>query len=520
MNRLEIKGLKERRPARSRRLLLLAFGILGLVFLVILFGRNLNDPESERVVKKSRSVTADDSVTRSPVGDPLTEWTSPRGPTITEVHGTVRSSPYSAGIWKMVTAAENDLIAFRRKLHAAPELPGKEVETSKTLAEKLEALGLEIRRGLAGTGFTAVLKGGLPGPSVAVVSVMSGVAVREKNPVSYASRKTAEVDGKKTWVSHAAGRDVEMTVTYGVAKILAKHRNAMPGSVKFILQPGGSATAVAGGEVDLSDEAWGSREMIVQGVLEQPKIEALFSTRLQPELRVGLIGLPEERWWTGITHFHIGVTGSGLENCLRPGAAGCIDPILAASQLVVSLQSQFYRQVSAKEEIRLTVGAIKGEGGKGRLPERVDIEGTIRWRNRSDVSAAENFIRRTVKGAEVSSNASMRVDFTEERRAVQSNPELVRWILPSARRMLRPGGVVLGGSDPAVDYFTVFARRVPSVLIQLGTHSRKLSNHRRLGSPDFDVDEESISVGVHFLSNVVLDYLLEHKPAEKSQDET
>jgi amidohydrolase len=330
---------------------------------------------------------------------------------------------------------------------------------------------------------------------------MDGVAVREKNPVSYASQRKQLLDGKKVWVSHAAGHDVEMAVLIGVARILASHRDVMPGSVKLIFQP--AAEGVPKGEDG------GARAMVLEGVLGEPRVEALFSLVCQPSLRIGLVGMPEDRWWRGMTHFKIRVRGAGLASCLRPESAGCVDPVLVASQLVVALQTQIPRQV-AGEGVRLTVGGIRADAHQGRLPEVVELEGTLRWKERGDARRTMSFIRRSAKGTAMSSNARIQVTFNEGQRMIPSDPELVDWILPTARRVLGRRGVAFGSAGLASESFATFRRHVPAALMQLGTHSKKLKFKRKLRTSRFNVDEETISVGVHFLSNVVLDYLLDH----------
>lgn len=512
MTRLEIKGLKERKPRSRWRLILVIIGALGVAFFAIIFGQDLNESQTEHLSdRKGRESTKRSG--KNAVHTPKSlfpDWSPEKGSAIKTNSRSIRPSPYSAGIWKQVTAAEESLISFRRELHANPEPAYKETKTSKKMAERFRKLGLEVKEGLAVTGLTALLKGAKPGPTVAVLAAMDGVPIKEKNQIPYASKKKLKIGNKEVWMSHAAGRDVELSVAYGVAEMLSKNRAVMPGAVKFIIQPAS--------EGPTKREERGAPAMIAHGVLEQPNVETLFSIVVQPKLQIGLVGLPEARWWEGMTHFRISITGSGLDNCLRPQSAGCIDPILTASQLVVSLQTQLPRHVESKEGIRLTVGSIKGGSEHGRLPQSVSVNGTIRWKRRSDANSAIAFVRRTVKGIQVTSRADMRVTLNEEKGVAQSNPELIRWIIPTARRVLGPRGIIFGGPAPIADHFAAFRRRIPSALIQLGTHSSKLGKRRRLRTPNFNVDEECISVGVHFLSNVVLDYLLEHKGPEKPEE--
>jgi amidohydrolase len=508
MARLEIEGLNERGPRRRWKAPLIILGIAALAVGFVICGRDLassDKVEEKRAVERGSGATQTGGETyRLPRWGPQRHRSTGGEPD--GERGAVRPSPYSASIWGRVEKMQPELVKLRRKLHAHPELANRESWTAKLLAGELEKLGFEVRTGVALTGVTALLKGKKPGPTVALLASMDGVAVREKNPVSYASKRRALFEGKKVWVSHAAGHDVEMAVLIGAARILSDLQDVMPGSVKLIFQPAGEGLP--------KGEEGGARAMVMQGVLGDPPVEALFSLVCEPTLRVGLVGMPEDRWWRGLTHFKIRVRGSGLASCLKPESAGCVDPVLVASQLVVLLQTQVPRQVAGTGGVRLTVGSVKAEAHQGRLPELVVLRGTLRWKRSQDARRTMTFIRRSAKGTALSSNARIQVTFSQGKRMVPSDPKLVRWILPSARRMLGRRGVVFGSAGLASESFAPFRRHVPAVLMQLGTHSKKLETRRKLRTSRFNVDEESISVGVHFLSNLALDYLLDH--AKKS----
>ncbi len=134
-------------------------------------------------------------------------------------------------------AIESKVIAWRRDIHANPELGNREFRTAKLVAEHLTALGLEVRTGIAHTGVTAVLKGGRPGPTVALRADMDGLPVTEKADVPFKSRVTTDYRGEKVGVMHACGHDVHVAVLMGVAEILTGLRENLPGTVLFIFQP-------------------------------------------------------------------------------------------------------------------------------------------------------------------------------------------------------------------------------------------------------------------------------------------
>jgi amidohydrolase len=500
MARLEIKGLKEPRSRGRWRLPLVIVAAVGAAIGFVICGRAMRDDGSGKQ-SKDRGVADDGkTATRS-----LPAWKAERTKARSRTKEIkIRPSPYSAGIWKRVEKMQPELIKLRRRLHQKPELANRERETAARVAKALQGLGLEVVRNVASTGVTALLKGKKPGPTIALVAALDGMAVKETNPVDYASTQQSVVGAgeKKVWVSHAMGHDVEISVLIGVARVLSELTGVMPGAVKLIFTP--ATDGVSAGERN------GPAAMVAQGVLRSPAVEALFALTLDPTVRVGRVGMEAAHAWRGMTHFEVRVRGSGSGACLQLDPAGCVDAVLTAAQLVVTLQSQVGRQAGGGDAVRLTVGKLDGAAQRGRLPEVVTLHGTLRWQRRGAARKAMTFIQRTARGLALSSRARIQVTFDEGARMVSSDPRLVRWIRPTARRTLGPRGVVTGPPTRlAAKSFAVFRRRVPAVLIRLGTHSAKLGTERKLRTGRFNVDEECLSVGVHFLSNVVLDYLLE-----------
>lgn len=457
--------------------------------------------------------------------------------------GEIRPSSFSAEIWRRILRIDPELRAARRELAASAERAGQEEKTGKLLLSRLGSTAFKLEKGLAGNGVLAVLTGKQPGGVVALLAYMDGTAVR-KSPVtgspatrveagsraaragpraaSRAAGARSEASGptgrSRRRFAHLKGHDVQMAVLIGVAKVLSELKDKIPGTLKLIFQPGRSrARAQAGGATDV-EERGGAFQMIRHGVLTAPRVDALFALSVQPGLRLGQLGIPVEQEWLARSRFSMVVYGRNLSACLSPSAAGCVDPVSAAAQLVVQIQSQALKQGAGAGSggLRLTLERIESRGASGRVPSQVAIEGSLRWKQRVHRDRMEQAMRRVVRGLTVSSGARITLSFREGRRIVPSDPGLVRWLLPTVRRALGPKALVMGSPAVMDPEFSLYQRRVPSVMLQLGTHSIRIKTERRLGQPGFDVDEECISVGVHLLANLALDFLLDRAKTKPS----
>ena len=186
-----------------------------------------------------------------------------------------------------------------------------------------------------------------------------------------------------------------------------------------------------------------------------------------------------------------------------------MDPVLAAAQALVAIQSQVGRTLGGSVA-RVTVHRLEADSEPGTVPGRVSVEGTLRYRSVAAYRKAVDVLTKAARGAAMAAGARVSVSFGAYESFAASDPALVRWILPTARRVLGLHGLSLGASARQTPGFAVYAHQVSSALVLLGTHSNRLGTRRRLYTSTFDVDEECLSVGVHFLANVALDWLLEH----------
>jgi len=490
--------LRHRRPGgESWRIVVLVGMSVSAVALLVICGRSLEEGQDRGInVRRERaapSPKADDTSLLLPSEDlPLLASSGAIGLVRR------RESRFSRRIWQRVQAMEADLQVLRRKLHKLPELANREVRTAAMLRSALKELGL-TSQSVAGTGVVALIQGGRPGPVVALRAAMDGVAVEEKSGLEYASTEKGRFMRRMVPVSHAAGHEFEMAMLLGVAEIVSDLRSHLPGTVKLIFQPASEGPPPG--------ERGGARAMIADGVLAAPTVNALFAVKLQPQLRVTEIAIDTSSGGGGVARFEIGLSSPSRGACRRPGPR-CPDLIAAAAQLVLNLRNIPHSRMNAAGRLLITVGAIHAGRSGDMLPASLTIKGTIRWRRILDRNIAIHMVRRAAAAVAVVSGSRARATFKHGGILIGNNPRLAHWSLGTAVRVLQRQGIRISAVPAITDSgFDRFRRRVPSVLVQLGssTRGRKLT---RIRTPGFVADEGCLSVGVNLLSNLVVDYLL------------
>src|SRR5216110_689585 len=309
-----------------------------------------------------------------------------------------QTSRLDADVDARVPKVMTKVIAWRRDIHEHPELSNREVRTAQVVAEHLRALGIEVRTGVAHTGVVGVLRGGRPGPVVALRADMDALPVTEEVDVPFASKVRATYNGQDVGVMHACGHDTHVAMLMGAAEVLAGMRNDLPGTVKFIFQPAEEG-APAG-------ERGGAALMIEEGALDDPKPSAIFGLHVFPypagEIRYRPGGI-----MAGADAFRIVVHGRQTHGAL-PWAG--IDPIVVASQIVLGLQTITSRQVNlTTAPAVVTIGAINGGVRLNIIPDSVVMLGTIRTFDtamRNDIHAR---LRRTAESIAQSAGATAQV---------------------------------------------------------------------------------------------------------------
>jgi amidohydrolase len=411
----------------------------------------------------------------------------------------VSASSLAAQIDLAAAAVEESVIAWRRDLHEHPELGNREFRTAARVAEHLRALGLdEVRTGVAHTGVVGLLKGGLPGPVVALRADMDGLPVVEEVDVPFASKVRSEWNGQPVGVMHACGHDCHVAILMGVAQVLAGLRAQLRGSVKFIFQPAE--------EMPPEGESGGAEMMVAEGALERPVPQAIFGLHVTSRQNVGEVGYRPGPAMASADQLKITVHGRQTH-----GAAPWmgVDPIVTAAQVVLGLQTVVSRTIDLTQEPAVvTLGSIHGGVRSNIIPDSVEMRGTIRTFDEGMRDDIHERVTTLAEAVSRGSRAGCSVCITKNYPVTVNDPALTEAMLPTLQRVagagLRLVPKVTGSED-----FSFFQRVVPGLFVFLGITppgvdpKKTAPNH----SPRFFVDEAGLLLGVRTMAHLACDYL-------------
>ena len=397
-------------------------------------------------------------------------------------------------------AVDAQVVEWRRDLHQNPELGNREFRTSQQVAEHLKSLGLEVKTGIAHTGVVGILRGGKPGPTIALRADMDALPVTEQVDVPFKSTVTTEYRGEKVGVMHACGHDAHTAILMGAASALVALRKDLPGTILFVFQPAEEGAP--------EGERGGAPLMLEEGIVDLVKPEAAFGLHVFSTLNAGVIGYRTGPFMAASDRFRIVVKGRQTHGA-RPW--GGVDPIVVSSQIVLGLQTIVGRQIDISQyPAVVSVGAIKGGIRNNIIPDEVEMIGTFRT---FDPEVRRQIIERMTRTAQDiahSAGATATVEIADDNNPVTVNdPKLTSRMLPSLARVGRGGQVkempyVTGAED-----FAYFGQKVPALFFFVGSTpdgvdaAQAPSNH----SPQFYLDEGSLPVGLRAMMGVAVDYL-------------
>ncbi len=392
------------------------------------------------------------------------------------------------------------VIAWRRDLHAHPELGNRETRTAKIVADQLRKLGLTVETGVAHTGVVALLRGGLPGPTVAVRADMDALPVTEKTAVPFASHVTTSYRGETVGVMHACGHDAHTAMLLGLAEILAAERASLPGSVLFIFQPAEEGAP--------EGEEGGAQLILKEGLFEKYAPQAVFGLHVWAGQRVGQIAYRAGPLMAGVDSFKINVKGKQAHGA-RPWQS--IDPIVTAAQIVGALQTVVSRDVDITANPAIvSIGAIKGGIRNNIIPAEVTMLGTIRTFTDAQRTVVLDHMRLIIEHTALANGATAELTLGPEHYPVTYNdPALTQRVLPSLQAVVGAGNLVQSPLVTAAEDFSFYAQKVPGFYFFVGITPvtqdpvTAPSNH----SDFFYIDERGIEVGLRAMTRVVADYL-------------
>ncbi|HUO85685.1 MAG TPA: amidohydrolase [Thermoanaerobaculia bacterium] len=382
------------------------------------------------------------------------------------------------------------LVECRRDFHMHPELSNREERTAKRISEILAGLGIPHTTGIAGHGVVAEIKGGRPGPSVAVRADIDALPIEEVNDVPYRSQNPG--------VKHACGHDLHATAALGTAELLWKRRASLPGTVFIIFQPAEEGPPPG--------EEGGAPRMIKEGLLDRIRPAAMFALHSMPTLEVGSVSFAHGAEMASSDRFKITVIGRQSHGA-EPHRG--IDPIVAASQIVLALQTISSRKIDPLQPVVVTVGMFNAGSRFNIVPGEAVLEGTFRTLDpevrRKTRESIELISRSVAEGA--GAKAEVWFHDSAANPVLINDPELTRFAQRSLESLLGPAHVKIDPPRMIAEDFAHFAERVPSFYFFVGVRNEEKGITANLHTPDFDIDEEALVVGTAAMTNLVLDYL-------------
>lgn len=394
---------------------------------------------------------------------------------------------------------EQKVIAWRRHLHQHPELGNREFKTAEYITAHLKKLGMEVQTGVAHTGVVAVLKGGKPGPVVALRADMDGLPVTERVNVPYKSTVTTTYNGQKTGVMHACGHDTHVAILMGVAEVLTSIKKDIRGSVKFIFQPAEEGAP--------EGEEGGAKLMVEQGVLENPKVEAIFGLHINSQTEVNKITYRPGATMAAVDFFSIHVKGKQTHGAY-PWSG--IDPIVTSSQIVTALQTIVSRNLDLTEAPAVvTVGAINGGIRQNIIPEDVKMIGTIRTFDEAMHTHVHKRVREISENIAASAGATADVNIDILYPVTYNDPALTESMIGTLKQVAGEENVSLITPKTGAEDFSYYQKKVPGFFFFLGGMPKgqdplKASAHH---TPDFYIDDSGLLLGIKSLSRLAWDYL-------------
>jgi amidohydrolase len=398
---------------------------------------------------------------------------------------------------------EPKLIGWRRDIHAHPELGNQETRTAELVAAHLRALGLQVRTGVARTGVVAVLEGGKPGPVVALRADMDALPVKEVTGLPFASQARGRYRGQEVDVMHACGHDGHTAILMTVAELLTGLKAQLPGKVVFYFQPAeeGPSEVVKDGKV-----TWGAKMMIAEGAMKSPRPAAVFGLHLWAKLPAGEIAFRPGATMASSDDLNITVFGKQT-HAASPWDG--IDPIVISAQAISALQTVVSREHDIGESPAVvSIGTIHGGIRYNIIPERVDMEGTIRAYDQRARKTVHESVRRKIEHVAIAGGGRAEVTIREKYDPTVNDPALTERSAPSLSWAAN-GAVSTAKRVSGAEDFSFMAKEVPGLFFFLGVAQRGVDmskvapNH----SPYFTIDESALIVGVRALAALATDFL-------------
>jgi len=390
------------------------------------------------------------------------------------------------------------VIEWRRHFHQNPELSTREYKTSAFVADYLKSLGLEVKYPFAKTGIVAILKGGTPGPTIALRADMDALPITERVDLPFKSTVTDTLNDQTVGVMHACGHDAHTAMLMGAATVLSKMKSDITGTIVFLFQPAEEG-APAGVEA-------GAPLMVKEGALDDPKVEAVFGLHIISNIEAGKIEYKPGSFMASSDWFTITVKGKGSHGAM-PWLS--VDPIVVSSQIIQALQTIVSRQEDiTKAPVIISVGSINSGNRPNIIPEQSVLTGTIRTLDSKMRKDVLERIRRTVESVAASAGATAQINFDEKTLVTYNDSTLVNKTLPALQAAAGKENVVQSNWVTTSEDFSYYAEKAPAFFFFLGGMPKgndpaKAPAHH---TADFYLDESGFDVGVKAFCEIVFNY--------------
>ena len=412
-----------------------------------------------------------------------------------------------AATLQRISAIDAQVVAWRRDIHAHPELGNRETRTAKLVADHLRRIGLEVQTGVAHTGVVGVLKGGRPGPVVLLRADMDGLPVTETVDLPFASKVRTVYNGAEVGVMHACGHDTHVAILMGVAEVMAAMRQEIPGTVKFVFQPAEEGAP--------EGEEGGAEMMVAEGVLTKPDVDAAFGLHIDASLEVGHLGFTRGGIYASVDDFRILVNGRQAHGAYPWTGA---DPVVASAYIITALQTIVSREMKLIDNASVvTIGKITGGVRSNIIPAQVEMIGTLRALTPEDRGQLHASVRRIVNNVAESlgTSAEIKIPMSSAYPVTFNNLALADEMRPVLEAVAGADKVLTKPAVTGAEDFAFFAEKVPAMFIKLGGRPSHVKESDAPGhhTPQFSIDDSGLGLGVRALTAMALHYMGTHATA-------
>ncbi|MEL6483481.1 MAG: amidohydrolase [Bacteroidota bacterium] len=398
---------------------------------------------------------------------------------------------------KDIEAVESKVIEWRRDIHQNPELSNREFKTAEKIEKHLRALGMEVQTGIAHTGVVGILKGDTDGKVVALRADIDALPVTERNDLPFKSEVKTTFLGEEVGVMHACGHDTHTAILMGVAEVLSKNTSQIKGTVKFIFQPAEEGPPPG--------EKGGASLMVEEGVLENPKVDAIFGLHINSQTPINTIRYKPGGSMASAQRFVIDVKGKQTHGSQPWGG---VDPILISAKIVDGLQTIISREAELTNEAAvITVGKITSGVRYNIIPESAQMIGTIRTLDYDMQKEINKRMEEMVPAIAKAYGGEATIDIQTTTAITYNDEALTQLMVPSLEKAAGKENVSIHKAITGAEDFSYFQQKVPGLYFFLGGMTPGTQEAYPHHTPDFIIDEDGMLLGVKAMTQLTLDYL-------------